>query len=140
MKPSRVSTGRSFVIESEKWGKIEYRYAIEADVPQGMTAEEAIKDLDALLERVVQEKLGESKPCEVTQSKTEAQRLLAELLPIEVQAKAAIETVENTHHIKIPYGAVTTEQFAEITRRIESIGGRWVRAGKDSRWEIPLKH
>lgn len=38
---------------------------------------------------------------------------------------------------KTPYGVLSRQQFASVTRLVESLNGRWVSAGRHSHWEVP---
>jgi hypothetical protein len=68
--------------------------------------------------------------------KREAENIRA-LFPQEVQAQVSIEETMDGFHAKIPYGILDKKQFASVTRLVESMGGGWISAGKDSYWKIP---
>ena len=59
------------------------------------------------------------------------------LFPQEVQPQVSIEETTDSFHAKIPYGLLDKRQFASVTRLVESMGGGWISAGKDSYWKIP---
>jgi phage shock protein A len=59
------------------------------------------------------------------------------LLPEEARAKVSVQETDSSFRIKIPYGVLSRQQFASVTRLVESMQGRWVSAGRDSHWEVP---
>ena len=52
------------------------------------------------------------------------------LLPEEARAMFSAQETDSGFHIKIPYGVLSRQQFASVTRLVESLNGRWVSAGK----------
>jgi len=61
------------------------------------------------------------------------------LLPEEARLKVSVQETETSFHLKIPYGVLSRQQFASVTRLVESMQGRWVSAGRDSHWEVPKR-
>ena len=77
-----------------------------------------------------------SPPPAPTPQKREAENIRA-LFPQEAQAQVSIEETTDSFHAKIPYGILDKKQFAAVTRLVESMGGKWISAGKGSYWQIP---
>ena len=61
------------------------------------------------------------------------------LLPEEARAKFSVEETESSFRIRVPYGVLSRQQFASVTRHVESMEGKWISAGKDSHWEVPKR-
>jgi len=61
------------------------------------------------------------------------------LLPESAQVKVSVQETDTSLRIRVPYGVLTRQEFASVTRLVESMQGRWVSAGRDSHWEVP-KH
>jgi hypothetical protein len=45
------------------------------------------------------------------------------MFPQEVRANVSVEVVGDEYHVKLPFGAITGEKFAEVTRAIEKDWG-----------------
>lgn len=100
--------------------------------------EQRIKMLDreaALLQsalRLVETYIDEAAPPALRVAES-----IRSLLPEEARLKVSVQETESSLHIKVPYGVLSRQQFASVTRHVESMRGRWVSAGKDSHWEVP---
>jgi hypothetical protein len=145
----RVTVVKGIIIKTGDYESARVSYGIESTVPLGMTMEDAIKDLERLIDKLLEEEkkkmLGYQvevvKPPQVVETKPKPSintKTIIEMFPQEIRANVSIEITDNEYRVKLPFGAITGEKFAEVTRAIEKIGGQWVRAGKESHWKIPI--
>ena len=145
----RVTVVKGITIKTGDYESARVSYGIESTVPLGMTMEDAIKDLERLIDKLLEEEkkkmLGYQvevvKPPQIVEVKPKPSidtGAIIEMFPQEVRANVSVEVVGDEYHVKLPFGAITGEKFAEVTRAIEKIGGQWVRAGKESHWKIPI--
>jgi hypothetical protein len=96
--------------------------------------EDAIKELEKLIDKLLDEgkkkMMGHQveviKPPQVVEAKPKPSidaKTIIETFPQEVRANVSIEITDNEYRVKLPFGAITGDKFAEVTRAIEKMGG-----------------
>lgn len=71
------------------------------------------------------------------ETRVDSARQVRELLPYDLLPKlTVVAQVDGLVTITAPW--LTAPSFDQVTQAVKKMGGRWIKAGKASRWEVPI--